>query len=69
MSTTPLSEDLLDAIDGATESRGRDSQITEWAGRARELERALEKLTDGWKYPAEVCQIARKALGRQDQPG
>jgi hypothetical protein len=60
---TRLSTDLLDAIDGATESRGRDSQITEWADRAQRLERALERLTDGWKYPAEVTAIAREALG------
>jgi hypothetical protein len=40
---TRLSTDLLDAIDGATESRGRDSQITEWAARAERLERALER--------------------------
>ena len=60
-----LSSDLLDAIDGATESTGRDSQISEWADRARKLERALESLANGWKYPSEVCQIARNALDGQ----
>ena len=65
---TRLSTDLLDAIDGATESRGRDSQITEWATRAERLERALERLTNGYKYSTEVVTIAREALDmRQDE--
>lgn len=34
-----LSDQLLDALDGGEECRGRDAQLTEWARLARELER------------------------------
>lgn len=37
---TPLSEELLDAIDGAEETRGRDSRLQRWAGMALRLEAA-----------------------------
>lgn len=36
-----LSQELLDAIDGAKETTGRDTQLTEWAEAARKLESAL----------------------------
>lgn len=39
--TQPLSQDILDAIDGSEERRGWDARLTEWATRARELEDAL----------------------------
>lgn len=35
-----LSEELLDHIDGAEESRGADSRLTRWAEMAEELETA-----------------------------
>jgi len=59
---TLLSTDLLDAIDGGEECRGRDAQISEWARTAEKYERALERLTNGYKYPTEVVTIAREAL-------
>lgn len=37
---TPLSEELLDAVDGAEETRGRDSRLQRWAGMALRLELA-----------------------------
>lgn len=48
---TKLSDDILDAIDGSEERRGRDAQLTEWVERARKLEAEIERLrrplTDG----------------------
>lgn len=40
-----LSEELLDHIDGAEESRGHDSRLTRWAEMAKSLEDA--QLPDG----------------------
>ena len=39
-----LSEDLLDAIDGGEECRGRDSQISRWADMAKRVERDRAEL-------------------------
>ncbi len=36
-----LSHDILDAIDGAEETKGRDSRYQEWADRAKAMEDAL----------------------------
>ena len=41
-----LSSDILDAIDGAEETRGRDSQLTQWADRALALEDALDRIAN-----------------------
>lgn len=37
---TPLSEELLDAVDGYEETQGRDSRLQRWAGMALRLESA-----------------------------
>lgn len=39
-----LSDELLDSIDGAEETAGRDSQLTEWARMAKEI----EDVRDSW---------------------
>lgn len=39
-----LSDEILDDIDGAEESQGRDSKLTRWAESARKLEARIDEL-------------------------
>ena len=51
-----LFQDLMDAIDGGTECRGRDSQISRWADMAKRLERQHDELLAALRYYADQSQ-------------
>jgi hypothetical protein len=51
-----LSSDILDAIDGAEETRGRDSQLTQWADRAQAMQDALSANLTA------LCELERASL-------
>ena len=54
-----LSEELLDYIDGAEESRGHDGRLTRWAERASFMEKALGEDAAGRPFAELLDQAAR----------
>lgn len=62
-----LSNDILDAIDGAEETRGRDSRYQEWADRAKTMEDAMQHLIDicDRGSPLEIVALISAAAERQ----
>lgn len=59
-----LSTSIEDAITGGTDSRGRDAQLTEWAGEARKLEAHKDALVDQCVRYAKRIEELRAALER-----
>nr|WP_294525812.1 hypothetical protein [uncultured Rhodopila sp.] len=56
-----LSESLLDAIDGAEETKGRDSQLGTWAVWAERMENAL-RVAQETCYNTQTLALIERAL-------